>query len=130
LNTEKTTELQVNDKTHITSVVLDSDHVVLVDRWIAEIVGGTKVEEWRKEDAVCSKSAAGIFKKSESIRRKFKQPQKCHKRFRKLEYKLSVSLKGRKIESEGEMGGVRVASQPRKIGSGLTRNAYTPHLAL
>jgi len=111
LNTEKTTELQVNDKTHITSVVLDSDHVVLVDRWIAEIVGGTKVEEWRKEDAVCSKSAAGIFKKSESIRRKFKQPQKCHKRFRKLEYKLSVSLKGRKIESEGEMGGVRVASQ-------------------
>jgi hypothetical protein len=55
----------VSDKTHITSVVLNSDHVILVDRWTAEIVGRTQlqVEEWRKEeDAVCSKSAAGTFK--------------------------------------------------------------------
>jgi hypothetical protein len=52
----------VNGKTHITSVVFNSGHVVLVDRWMGEIVGGTEVEEWRKEDAVCSKSAAGTFK--------------------------------------------------------------------
>ena len=52
----------MNDKTHI-SVVLNSDHVVLVDRWMAEIVGGTdEVEEWREEDAVCSMSAARTFK--------------------------------------------------------------------
>ncbi len=62
-------------------------------------------------DAVCSKSAAGIFKKSESIRRKIMQPQKNYKQFRKLEYKRSVPLKGRKVESEGEMGGVCAASQ-------------------
>jgi hypothetical protein len=44
-------------------VVLNSGHVVLVDRWMAEIVCGTEVEKWRKEeDAVCSKSAAGTFK--------------------------------------------------------------------
>jgi hypothetical protein len=29
---------------------------------MAEIVGGTEVEEWRKEDAACIKSAAGTFK--------------------------------------------------------------------
>jgi len=42
--------------------MLNSGHVVIVDRWMAEIVGGKEVEEWRKEDAVCSKSAARTFK--------------------------------------------------------------------
>jgi hypothetical protein len=52
----------VNDKTDITSVVLNSGHVALVDRWMAEIVGGAEVEEWREKDAVCSGSAARTFK--------------------------------------------------------------------
>ena len=51
------------------------------------------------------------IQKSESIRRKFTQPQKYHKRFRKVEYKLTVPSHRRNVESEGEMGGVGVASQ-------------------
>jgi len=38
----------MNDETNITSVVLNSGHVVFVDRWMVEIEGGTEVEEWRK----------------------------------------------------------------------------------
>ena len=59
--------------------------------------------------------------KSESIRRKFVQPQKNHKQFREPEYKLSVPLKGRKVESEGEMGCVCIASQT---------GVYLPRLAV
>jgi hypothetical protein len=74
-------------------------------------------QKWKnggRRNAVCSRAAlvsSRNIKKSESIRRKFMQLQKWHKRIRKLEYKLSVPLKGRNVESEGEMGGVGVASQ-------------------
>jgi hypothetical protein len=47
----------------MTSVVLNSGHVVLVNQWMAEIVGGTEVEEWRKEDAVCRPSQQPEYSK-------------------------------------------------------------------
>jgi hypothetical protein len=66
--------------------MLNSGHVVLVHQWIAEIVGGTEVEKWRRKTGrrrMQQVSSLNV-QKSESIRRKFKQPQKNHKRLRKL----------------------------------------------
>lgn len=88
LNAEKT-KLRwrlspVNVNTHITSVVFDSVHVALV-----YIGGWLKLwvkTEVRMEDLSfrMQQVSSRNIQKPESIRRKFRQPQKNHKRFRKL----------------------------------------------
>lgn len=66
LNTEKT-DLRwrlsrVTDETHITSVVLNSDDVGLLDRWMAEIVGGTEVEEMGRRTPYTASQQQETFK--------------------------------------------------------------------
>jgi hypothetical protein len=62
-------------------------------------------------DAVCSKSAAGTFKNLNQ----FAENSSSHKNTTsgsvRIDYKQSVPLKGRKVESEGEVGDVCAASQ-------------------